>query len=168
MLSNGQGSNGIQQEDSQKLASSIQSAAGNTKYGKKPEIGLPLRVTGSPKQKLLTEKIDFVIANGANGYVVLEETTGTGQRIELPRIDSIANMSVKTKTRFLPLTFRATMKDSSQQLFVNGKEELDVASEALSPYWLVVHAKGILNMIGNISLIQIRMLLFSIFISFHL
>ena len=109
---------------------------------KQPRIGLPFHQSGTTKQQLLPEKIDFVIANGANGFVFLDEVTGSGQRIELPRKESMANLSIETKSRFRPLTFKATMKDSSQKLYVNGKEELDVASEALSPYWLIVHSKG--------------------------
>ena len=95
------------------------------------------------KQQFMPEKIDFIIANGANGFVYVEETSGTYQRIELPRKDILANLTVKAKSRFAPLSFRATMKDSSQQLYINGKSELDVSPEALSPYWLVIHAKGI-------------------------
>ena len=110
--------------------------------GKRPQVGVPFHEIGTTKQQLLPEKIDFIIANGANGFVFLDEVTGSGQRIELPRKESMANLSIETKSRFLPLTFKATMKDSSEQLYVNGKEELDVASEALSPYWLVVHCKG--------------------------
>lgn len=113
--------------------------------GKTPVLGMGVGAKysiGTTHQQSLPEKIDFIIANGARGFVYLEETSGTGQRIELPRYDALANMSVNAKSRFLPLTFRATMKDSSQQLYVNGKEELDVASEALSPYWLVIHTKG--------------------------
>ena len=115
-----------------------------TLLGKKPQLGVPIYESAAQNKELMPEKIDFVIVNGANGFAFLNEITGSGQKIELPRKDSIANLSIKTKSRFTPLTFKATMKDSSQQLFVNGKEELDVASEALSPYWLVIHSKGML------------------------
>ena len=109
------------------------------------QLRVPSHEIGAAKQQLLPENIDFVVANGADGFVYLDETTGTGQRVELPKKYSLAKLSIKTKSRFMPLTFKATMKDSSTQLLVNGKEGLDVASEALSPYWLVVHRKGLLT-----------------------
>ena len=109
------------------------------------ELRVPSHEIGAPNHQVLPEKIDFVVANGADGFVYVDETTGTGQRIELPRKYSLAKLSIKTKSRFMPLTFKATMKDSSTQLLVNGKEGLDVASEALSPYWLVIHRKGLLS-----------------------
>ena len=102
-----------------------------------------LRDKSGSKQQYIPENIDFIIANGVNGFVYVEEKSGTGQKVELPVKDALGNLTVRAKARFSPLTFKATMKDSAQELYVNGKKELDVALEALSPYWLVVHNKGI-------------------------
>ena len=102
-----------------------------------------LRDKSGSKQQYIPENIDFIIANGVNGFVYVEEKSGTGQKVELPVKDALGNLTVRAKARFSPLTFRAAMKDSAQELYVNGKKELDVALEALSPYWLVVHNKGI-------------------------
>lgn len=102
-----------------------------------------LRDKSGSKQQYIPETIDFIIANGVNGFVYVEEKSGTGQKVELPVKDAFGNLTVKAKARFSPLTFKAAMKDSAQELYVNGKKELDVALEALSPYWLVVHNKGI-------------------------
>ena len=145
--------NGSTHEDSQLVSSGTgqtNSSSNTAAFGPalvtpvkdKTSLGGKIRGNGALKQQMLPDKIDFVLVNGANGFVYLEETSGTRQRLELPEKDTMANLTIKTKPRFQPLTFRAIMKDSSQQLYVNGKEELDVASEALSPYWLIVHSKG--------------------------
>ncbi len=88
------------------------------------------------------ERIDFSIVSGVDGFSFLEETSGTGQKIELPTKNSLSSLKVETKGRFAPLVFKASLKEGGQKLLVNGKEELDVALEALSPFWLIVHKQG--------------------------
>ena len=88
------------------------------------------------------EHVEFTIASGVDGFAFLEETSGTGQKIELPTKNAQVDLSIETKGRFAPLTFKASSREGGQRLFVNGKEELDVALEAVSPYWLIVHKQG--------------------------
>ncbi len=77
-----------------------------------------------------------------DGFVILEETSKTGHKVELPTKNSMAEMKVEINGHFAPLSFKAYSKDGNEKLFVNGKEELKVALEAMSPFWLVVHKQG--------------------------